>query len=118
MFKEYNPKDYPKYDNYNAINVDKVAEIPMDYDGYMGVPITFMDKYNPEQFEIIGIGQGNLFRELDSDGLNANFVKNYYKNGGKGSIKEGHPVLGYYDGEGRPIIPYMRVIIRNKKVVK
>lgn len=45
---------YPKYDNYEAINVDKVKDIPMDYDGVMGVPITFLDKYNPEQFEIIG----------------------------------------------------------------
>jgi len=54
LYKKYNPKDYPKYDNYNAINVDKTSDIPMDYDGAMGVPITFLDKYNPEQFEIIG----------------------------------------------------------------
>ena len=46
---------YPKYDNYDAINVDKTNDIPMDYDGVMGVPITFLDKYNPEQFEIVGI---------------------------------------------------------------
>lgn len=50
------PEKYPKYDNYDAINVDKTAEIPMDYDGVMGVPITFLDKYNPEQFEIVGLG--------------------------------------------------------------
>jgi len=49
-----NEKDYPKYDNYNAINVDKCELIPIDYKGVMGVPISFMDKYNPEQFEIIG----------------------------------------------------------------
>jgi len=49
-----NEKDYPKYDNYDAINVDKTKDIPKDYDGIMGVPITFLDKYNPEQFEIIG----------------------------------------------------------------
>ncbi len=54
LYKHYTPEEYPTYDNYDAINVDKTAEIPMDYDGYMGVPITFMDKYNPEQFEIIG----------------------------------------------------------------
>lgn len=53
LFKKYNPEDYPKYDNYDAINVDKTANIPCDYDGEIGVPITFMDKYNPEQFEII-----------------------------------------------------------------
>lgn len=53
-YKIYNPSDYPKYDNYNAIEVSKTANIPMDYDGVMGVPITFLDKYNPEQFEILG----------------------------------------------------------------
>lgn len=54
LYKQYSSKDYPLYDNYNAINVDKVAEIPYDYDGVMGVPITFLDKYNPDQFEIVG----------------------------------------------------------------
>ncbi len=55
LYKKYSPSGYPKYDNYNAIEVSKVAEIPMDYDGVMGVPVTFLDKYNPAQFEILGI---------------------------------------------------------------
>lgn len=55
LYKTYNSEEYPKYDNYDAINVDKTAEIPMDYNGIMGVPITFLDKYNPEQFEIVGL---------------------------------------------------------------
>lgn len=55
LYKKYNPKEYPKYDNYDAINVNKTDEIPADYDGVMGVPITFMDKYCPEQFEIVGL---------------------------------------------------------------
>lgn len=54
LWATYNPDDYPRYDNYNAIEVSKTKNIPMDYDGVMGVPITFMDKYNPEQFEIVG----------------------------------------------------------------
>nr|WP_314635759.1 adenine-specific methyltransferase EcoRI family protein [uncultured Porphyromonas sp.] len=54
LYKRYNPKEYPLYDNYDAINVDKTADIPCDYDGVMGVPITYLDKHNPEQFEIIG----------------------------------------------------------------
>lgn len=54
LYRTYNPADYPQYDNYDAIEVSKVADIPCDYDGVMGVPITFLDKYNPEQFEIIG----------------------------------------------------------------
>ena len=52
--KKYTPKEYPKYDNYDAINVDKTKDIPIDYEGVMGVPITFLDKFNPNQFEIIG----------------------------------------------------------------
>ena len=54
LYKSYTPEEYPRYDNYDAIEVSKIADIPCDYDGIMGVPITFMDKYNPEQFEIIG----------------------------------------------------------------
>lgn len=54
----YTPEKYPKYDNYNAINIDKTADIPLDYPGIMGVPLTFMDKYDPEQFEIVGIASG------------------------------------------------------------
>lgn len=52
--------EYPKYDNYDAIEVSKVSHIPMDYDGVMGVPITFLDKHNPEQFEIVGLIAGNI----------------------------------------------------------
>jgi len=56
LYKSYNPSDYPKYINYDAINVDIVSEIPNDYSDAMGVPITFIDKYNPDQFEIIALG--------------------------------------------------------------
>lgn len=54
LYKKYTPEEYPKYDNYDAINVNKTSDIPCDYDGVMGVPITFLDKYSPEQFEIVG----------------------------------------------------------------
>jgi len=56
LYKRYNSKDYPRYNNYDAINVDKVSDIPADYYGLIGVPITFLDKYNPNQFEIIALG--------------------------------------------------------------
>ena len=59
LYKRYSQAEFPFYDNYNAINVNKTAEIPLDYDGIIGVPVTFMDKYNPEQFEIIWQGSGN-----------------------------------------------------------
>ena len=57
LYKKYygNEKDYPRYDNYDAINVDKVADIPCDYEGVMGVPITFLGKHNPKQFEVLGL---------------------------------------------------------------
>lgn len=55
LYKRYTAEEYPKYDNYNAININKTSDIPYDYDGVMGVPITFLDKYNPDQFEIIGL---------------------------------------------------------------
>ena len=55
LYKKYSPDEYPKYDNYDAINVNKTDHIPAEYDGEMGVPITFLDKHNPNQFEIIGM---------------------------------------------------------------
>src|ERR1035438_8849310 len=55
LFRNYSPDDFCTYDNYDAIEVSKAVDIPADYDGVMGVPITFLDKYNPEQFEILGI---------------------------------------------------------------
>ena len=117
LYKQYAPDSYPKYDNYDAINVDKVSDIPCDYDGAMGVPITFLDKYNPKQFEIIGQGQGLLYRSLPNRnyGLSQKFVDDYYRSGQKGAIKADHPVLGYYDNNGIPVIPYMRILIRKIK---
>ena len=64
LYKHYNPEEYPKYDNYDAIEVSKVCNIPIDYYDIMSVPITFFDKYCPEQFEIIGYacsGSNNQF---------------------------------------------------------
>ena len=64
LWKHYTSEEYPKYDNYDAINVDKVSDIPIDYDGVMGVPITFLDKYNPEQFEIVAFRKGDDGKDL------------------------------------------------------
>ena len=64
LYKHYSPDEYPKYDNYDAINVDKTADIPCDYYGVMGVPITFLDKYNPEQFEIVEFRKGKDGKDL------------------------------------------------------
>ena len=68
LFRKYTAQNYPHYDNYNAIEVSKVADIPCDYDGAMGVPITFLDKFNPEQFEIIKFRKGDDEQDLSIDG--------------------------------------------------
>ncbi len=96
LYKTYTPEEYPKYDNYPAINVDKTADIPYDYDGLMGVPITFLDKYNPEQYEIIdAINRYSLF---DVFGTNEQVRKN-------------HSHTCNINGEAK----YFRIIIRRKK---
>ena len=68
LYKEYNPEEYPKYDNYDAINVNKTKDIPVNYTGVMGVPITFVDKYNPNQFEIIKFRKGDDEKDLSVNG--------------------------------------------------
>ena len=68
LYKKYTPEEYPKYDNYNAIEVSKVSDIPVDYDGMMGVPITFIGKHNPEQFEIVKFRKGDDNRDLVING--------------------------------------------------
>ncbi|MBI5653206.1 MAG: modification methylase [Chloroflexi bacterium] len=89
LFKKYNKTNYPKYDNYDAIEVSKTADIPADYKGVMGVPVTFLDKYNPEQFEIIGSNRG-----VDQD------PNRVY---GRGSLLNGKET-------------FKRLFIRNKKI--
>lgn len=68
LYKRYS-NEYPKYDNYNAIEVSKVSDIPMDYDGIMGVPITFLDKYCPAQFEIVGLAasHGKVPKNIENE---------------------------------------------------
>ena len=68
LYKKYSPDEYPKYDNYDAIEVGKTECIPEDYDGVMGVPITFLDKYNPEQFEIVKFRKGDDDKDLCVNG--------------------------------------------------
>ena len=112
--KEYGEVAYPHYDNYDAIEVPFTECIPSDYDGMMGVPISFMDKYNPEQFEIVGFSQGDLFIECGGKPCTAQFVKDYYHNGGTGQVREGWKHVVMYVN-GIPFIPYQRIFIRHKK---
>lgn len=108
LYKTYkgNEKEYPKYDNYDAIEVSQVANIPMDYAGHMGVPITFVDKYNPDQFEIIGFTHRNDPYNLKTKIYTKDDADNFNDLNGSPIIMNG----------GDPKFIYMRIIIRNKKL--
>lgn len=114
LYKKYNPEEYPKYENFDAINVDKTREIPMDYDGIMGVPITFMDRYNPDQFEIIGLGISNSGLEVGVQPYKPEH-KQYRREVQKRGAVDGDL---YMMENGKVKVPYARILIRNKKVVK
>ena len=110
LYKRYTTEEYPVYDNYDAINVDKVTDIPCDYKGAMGVPITFLDKYNPDQFEIIGLG-------IATSGLDCG-VRPYKPEHKKYRKEVQH--RGAVDGDlymlkdGVVDVPYARILIRKK----
>ena len=99
LYKSYSPEEYPTYFNYDAIEVSKTADIPMDYEGNMGVPITFLDKYNPDQFEIIGkssdVADMTEIRKMDN-------------------VQGGGPRC-YVMKNGVLVRMYERIIIRRKK---
>jgi hypothetical protein len=106
LYKKYNLKDFPKYDNYDAIEVSKAVEIPMDYYGTIGVPITFLNKYNPDQFDIIGI--------TDRDPENTCRTKMYTR---KDSPKYNDLNRRAAIRANNTLIPvYARLLIRRKKV--
>jgi len=107
---------FVKYDNYDAIEVSLVKNIPSDYKGMMGVPISFLDKYNPDQFEILGTSDNGLVDDKykKTPGLRKEFVDDYYKAGGTGAYKEGNPTAGYYENNIAKMV-YKRIFIRHKK---
>ena len=125
LYRNYSPEKYPKLDNYDAINVNATMEIPCDYDGVMAVPITFMDKYNPDQFEILGLSQKYGY------GLQSNRFYDDYKEirqdgtftGSSGKKTNGNPVMlgkpesgNYYtNGERNVYSLYGRIFIRRKQ---
>ena len=114
LFRHYNPEKYPKYDNYDAINVDKVKEIPCDYAEIMGVPITFLDKYNPEQFEIIGNAcDTDWCREAGIKTMGQETIDKLRAQGNKAHVTANMNSL-YIEKNGKIILPYARIIIRNK----
>jgi hypothetical protein len=97
LYKHYSPEEYPSYENYDAIDVGKTDEIPCDWFGMMGVPDAFLDKYNPDQFEIIGLGCGDLAKQI---GVRKNH---------RGRTDVAFKVGGEFK------CPYSRIIIRRRK---
>jgi hypothetical protein len=131
LYKRYNPDEYPHYDNYDAIEVGKYSDIPYDFNGAMGVPITFLDKYNPDQFDILGWTRGSdefearptkryvNARQIKPDGSESNGGK---VNTGPTLLKAERPpdtTLYVADGvDGYLVQPYMRIIVRNRAPAK
>ena len=122
LYKTYSPEEYPQYDNFNAIEVNKTENIPADYEGMMGVPLTFLDKYSPDQFEILGItktwfGLANkIYSEqiqVDKNGKETRVTKL-----NDGAVLEVQcPPIGktYYKVNGKLYIQtYPRILIRRK----
>ena len=100
LFKHYTPEEYPTYENFDAIDVGKVTDIPCDWFGMMGVPDTFLDKYNPDQFEIVGLGCGDLAKQI-----------------GVGRNYRGRTDVAFV-ANGQHKCPYSRIIIRRKQQEK
>lgn len=125
LYETYSPEKYPRFDNYDGINVDKTTEIPKDYDGVMGVPISFLDKYNPDQFEIIGITKtpiGSHLRtkiypqqiQINKAGLESRVSK---LNDGP-AIKVDKEPIGktyYIVNDDLFVAPYARILIKRKE---
>ena len=112
LYKTYNEEEYPKYENFDAINVDVTKDIPVDYAGAMGVPITFIDKYNPDQFEIIGLGISNSGIEIGVEPYKPEHKK-YRKEIQKRGAVDGDL---YMMKNGIVEVPYARILIKNKKI--
>lgn len=126
LVKRYDAEDYPKFDNYNAIEVSKVKDIPCDYSGVMGVPITFLSEYNPDQFELLGVSSAmsndNSLNIRKDYSKYIGYKQNGEKNGRTGSTFGNAPVIEkddgksvYYELNGRRVqATYARLFIRNK----
>jgi len=104
---------YDKYENLDAIEVGTYKEIPSNYDGIMGVPVTFLNKYNPDQFEIIGNSDdSSMMKELGVSVLGREFIDAYRDRGGTGHYSPGMRMLCLREPEPRVI--YKRILIRHR----
>ena len=102
----YSPEEYPHYNNFDAIDISRVQDIPIDFEGIMGVPDTILGQFNPEQFEIVGLGSGILGQSIGVGGIPKEHKR----------LMKGHSAAGdlYMLINGIPKVPYSRILIRNK----
>lgn len=115
LYKNYSKSSYPKYANFDAINVDNTSEIPCDYDGIMGVPITFLDKYNPDQFEILAFTNDVDWQKQNHiTPLGEENFKRLRNQGNMAHVTAGMTTI-YLDINGLITLPYCRILIRRKK---
>lgn len=119
VIKFVTKKPFIRYDNYDAIEVPLVKNIPSDFQGVLGVPISIMDKYSPFQFEILGTSDNGIVDDKYkiTPGLTKEFVDAYYKAGGTGTYKEGNPTAGYYE-DNIAKMAYKRIFIKHRETQK
>jgi len=116
LYKRYSPDEYIRYENYDAIEVSKVEDIPDGYYDIMGVPDTFLEFYNPEQFEIIGCNcSTEQCRELGVKPLGKEWIERYRAAGGTGHNTANMVRMVYSDLNGKPKVAFSRIIVRRKK---
>jgi len=106
--------EYERYVNFDAIEVPFSDAIPSDYDGIMAVPVSFLDKYNPDQFEIVGNSDdGEMMSEIGVRALGREFIKAYRARGGTGHYSPGMRMLGLL--EPQPRVIFKRILIRHRR---
>lgn len=108
LYENYSEDKYLKYENFDAINVDTYTKIPKDYNGYMGVPITFLDKYNPKQFRLLGLGISNSGLEVGVKPYKPEHKKYRKEIQHKGAVDGDLYML---DENGHPLVPYARILL-------
>ena len=114
FYKKYNEDEYVKYANYDAIDVPKIEEIPIDYEGIMGVPLSFIDVFCPKQFEIIGVSTDTEeLKKLGGKPIGVDGIALMKKQGGKAHVTPNSVEL-YYIKDGVFKKPFVRVFIRKK----
>jgi hypothetical protein len=116
LYKKYNPTDYLKYVNYDAIDVSSYKDIPCDYDGVMGVPITLLDYFNPDQFELIGNSEDMAqMKQIGVQPVGQEFIAAYKAAGGTGNRTAGMRMLGVMEPKARAV--FKRILVRRKDAI-